>query len=49
LNKDGKAKSFDHLAGFYEACATVEIDEYRDYEKVKKNKLKKLKIVYLFI
>jgi hypothetical protein len=22
------------LGGFYEACATVEIDEYRDYAKV---------------
>ena len=32
--KDGKAKSFEHLAGFYEACASVEIDEYRDYDKV---------------
>ena len=28
-----KAKSFDHLANFYDACAQVEIDEYRDYEK----------------
>ena len=28
-----KAKSYDHLAGFYDACAAVEIDEYRDYEK----------------
>ena len=28
-----KAKAFDNLAGFFEACANVEIDEYRDYEK----------------
>ena len=28
-----KAKAFESLAGFYEACAQVEIDEYRDYEK----------------
>ena len=28
-----KAKAFDHLAGFFEACSLVEIDEYRDYEK----------------
>jgi intraflagellar transport protein 140 len=28
-----KAKSFVQLAGFYDGCAQVEIDEYRDYEK----------------
>ena len=28
-----KAKSFEQLAGFYDSCAQVEIDEYRDYEK----------------
>ena len=28
-----KAKAYESLAGFYEACAQVEIDEYRDYEK----------------
>jgi intraflagellar transport protein 140 len=28
-----KAKSFEQLSGFYDACAQVEIDEYRDYEK----------------
>ena len=28
-----KAKAFDHLANFFEACSSVEIDEYRDYEK----------------
>lgn len=28
-----KAKAFESLAGFYDACAQVEIDEYRDYEK----------------
>jgi intraflagellar transport protein 140 len=28
-----KAKAFEQLAGFYESCAQVEIDEYRDYEK----------------
>ena len=28
-----KAKAFTQLSGFYDACAQVEIDEYRDYEK----------------
>eukprot|EP00606_Chrysophyceae_sp_TOSAG23-5_P000414 GSChrysophyteH2.ASY1.ANO1.1513.1 assembled CDS len=28
-----KAKSFEQLAGFYDSCAQVEIDDYRDYEK----------------
>jgi len=28
-----KAKAYVKLAEFYEACAQVEIDEYRDYEK----------------
>lgn len=28
-----KAKAFDNLAGFFEACANVQIDEYRDYDK----------------
>merc|ERR1719231_1426215 len=28
-----KAKAFDKLASFYDACAQVEIDEYRDYDK----------------
>lgn len=28
-----KAKAFIQLAGFYDSCAQVEIDEYRDYEK----------------
>merc|ERR1719355_278257 len=28
-----KARAWDKLAGFYEACAQVEVDEYRDYEK----------------
>ena len=28
-----KAKAFDQLSAFYDACAQVEIDEYRDYEK----------------
>ena len=29
-----KARAFEQLAGFYDSCAQVEIDEYRDYEKV---------------
>jgi intraflagellar transport protein 140 len=29
----GKAKAMQQLASFYDACAQVEIDEYRDYEK----------------
>merc|ERR1719253_1397943 len=28
-----KAKEFEKLASFYEACASVEVDEFRDYEK----------------
>jgi intraflagellar transport protein 140 len=28
-----KAKAYDKLAKFYDACAQVEIDEYRDYDK----------------
>lgn len=28
-----QAKAFEQLAGFFESCAQVEIDEYRDYEK----------------
>ena len=28
-----KANSFEQLASFYDSCAQVEIDEYRDYEK----------------
>lgn len=28
-----KAKAYDNLANFFEACSNVEIDEYRDYFK----------------
>jgi len=28
-----KARAMDSLSTFYEACAQIEIDEYRDYEK----------------
>lgn len=28
-----KAKAYEKLASFFDACAQVEIDEYRDYEK----------------
>merc|ERR1712014_491586 len=28
-----KAKAHDKLSTFYDACAQVEIDEYRDYDK----------------
>ena len=28
-----KARAFEQLAGFYDSCAQVEMDEYRDYEK----------------
>jgi len=28
-----KAKAYEQLGGFYDSCAQVEIDEYRDYEK----------------
>lgn len=27
------AQAVDSLAAFYEACAQIEIDEYRDYAK----------------
>lgn len=30
-----KANAFDSLATFYDSCAQVEIDDYRDYEKVR--------------
>ena len=30
-----KARANEQLAGFYDACAAVEIDEYRNYEKVR--------------
>ncbi|CAE8697850.1 unnamed protein product, partial [Polarella glacialis] len=33
INFYSKAKAHDKLAVFYDACAQVEIDEYRDYEK----------------
>ena len=28
-----KAQAMDNLAHFYETCAQIEIDEYRDYDK----------------
>jgi len=28
-----RAKAYDRLAGFYETCAGLEIDEYKDYKK----------------
>lgn len=28
-----KAKAYDNLSSFFEACANLEIDEYRDYDK----------------
>jgi intraflagellar transport protein 140 len=28
-----KSRAFSQLAGFYEACAQIEIDEYRDYDR----------------
>lgn len=33
INFYSKAKAYDKLAAFYDACAQVEIDEYRDYDK----------------
>lgn len=35
INFYTKARAFDRLSGFYDACAQVEIDEYRNYEKVR--------------
>ena len=28
-----QARSFDQLSGFYDACAQLEIDEFRNYER----------------
>ncbi len=28
-----KAKAYEQLSSFYEACAAVEIDDFRNYEK----------------
>ncbi|GAX73042.1 hypothetical protein CEUSTIGMA_g494.t1 [Chlamydomonas eustigma] len=33
INFYSKAQAMDNLAAFYETCAQIEIDEYRDYEK----------------
>ena len=33
INFYTKARAVESLAGFYESCAQIEIDEYRDYEK----------------
>jgi intraflagellar transport protein 140 len=33
INFYNKAKAHDNLAGFFEACSSLEIDEYRNYEK----------------
>lgn len=33
INFYTKAQAMESLSGFYEACAQIEIDEYRDYEK----------------
>merc|ERR1719230_1729729 len=41
-----KAKAHDKLASFYDACAQVEIDEYRDYEKAGKALREALKYLY---
>merc|ERR1712136_532953 len=33
INFYTKGRAFDSLAGFYDACAQVEVDEYQNYEK----------------
>lgn len=33
INFYSKAQAQESLAAFYETCAQIEIDEYRDYEK----------------
>lgn len=33
INFYNKAAAYENLSGFYEQCANVEIDEYKDYEK----------------
>ncbi len=32
-----QARAYEQLSNFYEACAALEIDEYRNYEKVRVN------------
>jgi len=34
-----KAKAYKQLAMFYDACSQLEIDEFRDYDKVRGLKL----------
>jgi intraflagellar transport protein 140 len=31
----GKARAYDTLAAFYDACAQAEVDEFKNYEKVR--------------
>ena len=33
INFYSRAKAFESLAGFFEACSSLEIDEYRNYDK----------------
>lgn len=33
-----KARSYDHLSGFFESCAQLEIDDYSNYSKVHKSR-----------
>lgn len=32
-----KAGAVESLAAFYDSCAIIEVDEYRDYEKVNRS------------
>lgn len=44
-----KAKAFDSLSAFYEACAQVEIDEFRDYDKVTHPSIHTFTYIYRYI
>merc|ERR1719203_659324 len=44
-----KAKAHDKLASFYDACAQVEIDEYRDYDKASGALRESLKYLAKFV
>ena len=39
-----RAKAYDRLAGFYETCAGLEIDEYKDYKKAIMAQINKFRI-----
>ena len=44
-----KAKAWEQLARFYDSCAMVEVDEYRDYEKVSTHQMENIRGVRLLL